>query len=91
MHAIGLMFDGQAPVIINKQPRIIFAPQRDRGNHIVFDFAIAFILDTQLDSANARVQQAFDPRNAIDDRIKPQAERNCGKIGLIHQASSCFR
>ena len=56
MHAISLMFNGQAPVIVNKQPRMVFASQRDSGNDIVFDITIALILDAQLESANARSQ-----------------------------------
>lgn len=71
MHAVSLMFDGQAPVIVNKQPRMVFASQGDSGNDMLFNFTIAFILDAQLESANARGQQAFDPRDAIDDRIEP--------------------
>lgn len=44
MHAVSLMFDGQAPVIVNKQPRMVFASQGDSGNDMLFNFTIAFIL-----------------------------------------------
>lgn len=44
MHAVSLMFDGRAPVIVNKQPRMVFASQSDSGNDMLFNLTIAFIL-----------------------------------------------
>ena len=50
---------------------VIPTPQRNGGNHIGFHLLIAFILDAQLEGANACLQQSLYPRHAVHHRIEP--------------------
>ncbi|MNI77813.1 hypothetical protein D3C73_1341370 [compost metagenome] len=91
MYPVSMVFNRQSPVVIDKQTGIVATPQFNSGNHVGFDLFVAFIFDSQLDSTYACIKQAFNPRNAVDHRVQPEAERDRWEFRLIHQASSFFR
>ena len=70
MHAVGLMLNGQLPVVVDKQPGMILTTERDSGDHIVLNVAVALIFDAQLKGTHAGFQQALNPYHAINNRIE---------------------
>ncbi|SAB69118.1 Uncharacterised protein [Enterobacter hormaechei] len=71
MHAVRLVFNRQPPVVVDKQAGVVATSQRDSGGHIGLHLFVAFILDAQLEGANACLQQALYPRHAVHHRVKP--------------------
>ena len=91
VYPVGLMLNRQLPVIVNEQPGVIAAAKGDGGDHVILHVAVTLVFDAQLKSTHSRLQQALNPRHAVNHRVESKTKWDGWKIRLIHQASSCFR
>ncbi|MNC53938.1 hypothetical protein D3C75_1033920 [compost metagenome] len=69
MDAVSLVLDGQTPVVVDKQAGLMAMAKSDGRRNVGFDLVILFIFDAQLERFNANLQQAFNPRHAVHDRV----------------------